>query len=117
MIQQVRFFTKRDRKQEDSQNDKNKEEDTRFVIEVDLTQLGEVQMDGFVRKHEKDLQFDMIIRSLNGLSKEVQDDILNIYNNMGAITGYKGSLSFQSVREFPVNPMEDIAKGGDAVIA
>ena len=102
---------------EDSQNDKNKEEDTRFVIEVDLTQLGEVQMDGFVRKHEKDLQFDMIIRSLNGLSKEVQDDILNIYNNMGAITGYKGSLSFQSVREFPVNPMEDIAKGGDAVIA
>lgn len=115
MLQQVRLYVKRDRKQDGGQNDKNKEEDTRFVIEVDLTQLGELQMDGFIRKQDNNLQFDMIIRSLSGLSKEIQEDILRIYNDMGAITGYKGSIAFQAVREFPVNPMQDIAASGDDV--
>jgi hypothetical protein len=115
MLQQVRLFVKRDRKQ-NQQEEQRKEEDTRFVIEVDLTQLGELQMDGFVRKQDNKLQFDMVIRSLNGLSKEIQSDILRIYNDMGDITGYNGSITFQSVREFPVNPMQDIAASRDDVV-
>lgn len=115
-LQQVRLYVKRDRRQGGNPRDRKQEEDTRFVIEVDLTQLGELQMDGFVRKNEKDTQFDMIIRSLVPLSQEIQEDILRIYTNTGALTGYKGSLSFQSVREFPVNPMEEIAQAPPPVI-
>ena len=115
-IQQLRLFIKRDRKQSNTQDTK-KQEDTRFVIEVDLTQLGELQMDGFVRTQDKELQFDMVIRSLSGLPRDVQEDIAQIYNNMGAITGYKGSLTFQNVKEFPVNPMQDIGNSHDTVIA
>ena len=44
-------------------------------------------------------------------------DILNIYSNTGALTGYKGSLTFQSVREFPVNPMEEIITASGTVMA
>ena len=115
-IQQLRLFIKRDRKQSNTQDTK-KQEDTRFVIEVDLTQLGELQMDGFVRTQDKELQFDMVIRSLSGLPRDVQEDIAQIYNNMGAITGYKGSITFQNVKEFPVNPMQDIGNSHDTVIA
>ena len=65
-------------------------------------------MDGFVRRNEKDIQFDMMIRTLAPLPAAMQKDILQIYNDAGEMTGYKGSLVFQSVKEFPVNPMEDI---------
>jgi hypothetical protein len=105
----VRLFVKRDRKQQGANQQEKKSDDTRFVVEVDLTQLGELQLDGFVRKQEKDVQFDLVLRSLTPLEPEVQQDIFEIYNATGAITGYKGSLTFQAVREFPVNPMEDIA--------
>lgn len=106
VLQQVRVFVKRDRKQGTHPQEKKKE-DTRFVVEVDLTQLGEIQMDGFVRRGE-DVHFDLVIRSLSPLSEEIRQAIGQIYNDTGQITGYKGSLIFQSVKEFPVNPMEDI---------
>jgi len=106
-LQQARLFVKRDRKQEKNQPGK-KNEDTRFVVEVDLSQLGEMQMDGFVRKREAEVQFDMVIRSLSSLPQQMQQDIAEIYNSAGEITGFKGSLAFQHVREFPVNPMEEV---------
>lgn len=106
-LHQVRLFVKRDRERSSQQRDK-KSEDTRFVIEMELTQLGEMQMDGFVRKRPEALEFDLVVRSLTRLPDEVQRDILRIYNDAGEITGYRGSLTFQAVREFPVRPMEEV---------
>lgn len=110
-LQQTRLFVKRDRKQKESGGRLANEEDTRFVLEMDLSQLGEMQMDGFVRNNNKNIQFDLIIRSNTALSQEIQKDILNIYNNIGELTGYQGSITFQTVKDFPVNPMEEIASG------
>jgi len=116
-LQQVRMYVKRDGKQ-GKDNKKTKDSgDTRFVIEVDLSKLGELQMDGFVRRNEKDMQFDMMIRSLLPLSTEIQQDILNIYSQTGAITGYKGSLIFQAVKAFPINPMNEIVASQNTVMA
>lgn len=107
-LQQTRLFVKRDRKQKESEGKLTNEENTRFVLEMDLSQLGEMQMDGFVRNNNNNLQFDLIVRNYIPLSQEIQKDILNIYNNIGELTGYQGSLSFQTVKDFPVNPIEDI---------
>ncbi len=109
-LQQTRLFVKRDRKQKESNGYTSNEENTRFVLEMDLSQLGEMQMDGFVRNHSNNVQFDLIIRSYTKLSTQIESDILNIYNNVGELTGYKGGLSFQTVKEFPVNPMEEIIR-------
>ncbi len=106
-LQQARLFVKRDRKESGGKSAK-KNDDTRFVVEMELSQLGEMQMDGFVRKSGADVQFDLVIRSLTPLSNEIQQDILQIYNSTGELTGYKGSLAFQMVKDFPVNPMEEI---------
>jgi hypothetical protein len=78
---------------------------------MDLTNLGQMQMDGFVRRNAEKTQFDLIIRSHTALSKEAQQDILQIYNDTGAITGYSGSIIFQTSKDFPVNPMEEITSG------
>jgi len=107
-LQQVRLFTKRDRKEQETGDEKHSEEDTRFVLEMELTNLGQMQMDGFVRRNFDKTQFDLIIRSHAPLSPEAQNDIMQIYNNTGELTGYSGSLNFQTVKDFPVNPMEEI---------
>lgn len=111
-VQQARLFVKRDRKQGKNQQGGKESEDTRFVVEVDLSQLGEMQMDGFVRKQEKEVHFDLVIRSLMALPADIQQDILRIYNDTGQMTGFKGSLVFQNVREFPLHPMEEIVAQG-----
>ncbi|MGE0754637.1 MAG: hypothetical protein AB7L92_05705 [Alphaproteobacteria bacterium] len=109
-IQQLRFYTKRDRRKD---NQDQEEEDTRFVIETELSQLGELQLDGFTRKTASHLEFDLYIRTRLQLSEEIQKDIFAIYNNFGELTGFKGQLAFQTVDEFPVHPLEEIIHEGD----
>jgi hypothetical protein len=107
-LQQTRLFVKRDRRQKESDGRPADEEDTRFVLEMDLSQLGEMQMDGFVKRNDLSIQFDLVIRSHIPLARDIQQEIIQIYTDVGELTGYKGSIAFQSVRDFPVNPMEDI---------
>lgn len=106
-LHQARMFTKRDKKKDGDRNKKG--DDTRFVLEVELSQLGEMQMDGFVRKREREIQFDLIIRSHSELPDAIKHDILTIYNSTGELTGYRGSVAFQAVVEFPVNPLDEMA--------
>lgn len=113
-LEQVRLFVKKDRNQETNDGVRKDSEDTRFVLEMDLSQLGQMQMDGFVRRQEKSVQFDLVIRSQTPLTKEVQQNISQIYNDAGEITGYQGSINFQTVKDFPVNPMEDIMENNHA---
>jgi hypothetical protein len=104
----VRLFVKRDRRQS-SQQQARREEDTRFVVEVTLSQMGDMQMDGLVRRRGEGTEFDLFIRSLRPLPADIQQDIVHIYDQTGQIAGYRGQLVFQAVRVFPVNPLEDIA--------
>jgi hypothetical protein len=114
--QQVRMFLKRDRKQNKKMQG-NHEDDTRFIVEMSLTQLGELQLDGLVRRTAKQVEFDLFIRSLSPLEAAIQHDIQRIYSDMAAITGYRGQLAFQAVREFPVNPMKEAMAASGGVVA
>ncbi len=105
----VRLFVKRDRRESNQAGAERREDDTRFVVEVTLSQMGELQMDGMVRRRPDSMEFDLFIRSLKPLSGQIQQDILKIYDQSGQIAGYRGQLVFQAVKTFPVNPLEDIA--------
>lgn len=105
-VQQVRFFLKRDRKQKNDREG-TPEEDTRFIVELDLSQMGELQLDGFVRKDPELLEFDLYVRTRTQLDDATKQDIFAIYNQMAELTGYKGQLAFQTVQEFPVRPLEE----------
>jgi hypothetical protein len=106
-IQQTRLFVKRDKKDPDG-NKRKKDDDTRFVVEMELSQLGAIQMDGFVRRRESAVSFDLIIRSHDGLNKDMEQEITRIYTQTGELTGYQGNVIFQKVKEFPINPLEEI---------
>lgn len=79
--------------------------DHRFVIDLNLTRLGRLQLDGLVRRHDK--LFDLIIRTDAPLDQDIRRGILGIFTNASELVGTKGTVSFQAGgrwMEFPPAP-------------
>ena len=114
-LEQARLYVKREPPRKDK-NGKPVAPDTRFVIEVDLSDIGSLQMDGLLRKKETATAFDLVVRSHSAFSQDDQSNMLAIYNEAAEITGFKGSIAFQVTRDFPVKPLEEAAGGQDHTI-
>lgn len=106
-LKPVRLYVKREKKPKtDARPAQN---DTRFIIELELSQTGPMQLDGFVRKRElAGTQFDLVIRTYVALPPEAERDIQGIFSGLGDATGYKGMVLFQEVNAFQVKPLEEI---------
>jgi hypothetical protein len=104
-VKTLRLYTKRERKKDQN---KKSPSGTRFIMELELSQTGPLQLDGLVKKRDGATQFDLMIRSRLQFDAEVQRDIQQIYASIGEATGYKGMVLFQQVNEFPVKPLEEI---------
>lgn len=113
--QQARLFVKKE-KPESSRN-QDDPASTRFIMEVDLSRLGPMQFDGFVKKHLQSTQFDLVIRSVMAFSPADQQAIRQIFTDASQMTGFKGGLSFQVGQPFPILPLEEILKPDRNVIA
>ena len=91
-IEQIRLFMRR---ADDNQDDQDKaRKGTRFIVDLDLSRLGRVQLDGLVYQKEKHM--DLIVRTEKRLPEKMQEDIRNIFQEAGDVTGIKGGLSFQA---------------------
>lgn len=66
----------------------------RFILDVELSRLGRLQLDGLVRDDGKRL--DLIVRSERPLAPAMQNDIRAIFEEANATTGIAGGLTFQS---------------------
>lgn len=65
---------------------------SRFVIDVDLSRLGPLQLDGMVR----DRRFDLILRSRTPLAPALRDELTGVFAASVGAVGYAGSLLFQN---------------------
>ncbi|MCG5243663.1 hypothetical protein MCW82_28205, partial [Azospirillum doebereinerae] len=65
---------------------------SRFLIDVDLSRLGPVQLDGLVRPNH----FDLILRSHVALPPELRVELIQVFADSVRALGYTGGLSFQS---------------------
>ena len=97
-------------RREDEENNARKKggEGTRFVLEMNLSSFGEMQMDGLVKKREMKTSFDLVIRTQLTLPEDVQDNIIRIFNNTQMATGITGTLYFRSEYPFTLNPLEEM---------
>lgn len=93
---------------QEAQDKKEGGSGTRFVVELDLSNLGPMQMDGFIKKRQGTTQFDLVIRTLGELPDDIKTDIFAIYDNAQQATGMRGSLNFRRVQEFPVHPLDEM---------
>ncbi|MBL8628074.1 MAG: hypothetical protein JNM81_00490 [Rhodospirillaceae bacterium] len=105
------------RREGDSDEDSDKKKSgkgkgTRFLINLDLSRLGEMQMDGMFHKAAR--TFDMMIRTKDPLPDHIRRDLAGLFANSNAAMGLAGGLSFQVVKKFPdptaSGPMAD--RGG-----
>ena len=109
-LRQIRFFERR-RKREES--DRKKEDASRFVVECEHSEFGPVQLDGLM--HEK--RMDLIVRTHEALPADMERDILVLFGETCTGLDLNGQLFFQAVPVFPVNPLDDFARGNVQVSA
>ncbi len=88
-------------------------EGTRFVIELDLSRLGPMQLDGLL--HRRNL--DLILRTRRPLVDTMRRDITGIYQASLETTGMDGNLVFETADTFPISPTRDLnqATAGQAL--
>ncbi len=112
-LHQARLFIRKKQESDGEQQNMG----TRFIMEINLSKLGSMQFDGFIRKQKAQTKFDLIIRSYKALHNNEQQTIRNIFTSAADITGFSGKLTFQICKPFPINPMQDIVKHHNDLLA
>lgn len=98
-ITPVRMFFRQPRK-----NQKQGDQATRFVVETELTRIGPIQIDGLA----KATRLDLILRTREALPAAAQNEIDRIFQSAAAEGRFTGSIGFQAVQRFPIDPLEEI---------
>ena len=75
----------------------------RFVVELELSALGDLQLDGLVNER----RFDLIVRSRADLKDTVRQDNVKIFEDSLGATGMTGTLTFSSGEAFPESPFRE----------
>ncbi|MBM3569668.1 MAG: hypothetical protein FJX46_13060 [Alphaproteobacteria bacterium] len=116
----VRVFTRQNKKKKSDKDDGRREDSeqvsTRVLVDLSLSQLGPMQLDGLLQEQK----FDMMVRTHDALPMGMRDDIMALFGESLAITGMAGGILFQTTREF-FDPAAELKKpvggrGGSVVI-
>jgi len=97
-IERIALITRREGDSEGDAQKKGSGGGTRFLINLDLTRLGALQLDGMFRKETRG--FDMMIRTKAPLAEDIRHDLTGIFAASNAAMGLKGGLAFQVVKKF-----------------
>ncbi|CAA6603933.1 putative DNA polymerase III [Rhodospirillaceae bacterium LM-1] len=81
---------------------------TRFVVDLDLSKLGPMQIDGLMRGPEK--KIDFIIRTPAALPSEMRFGLNRIVENITSASGLQGTVVFQASARFVDTPKLDFPK-------
>lgn len=100
-IQKINLYTRREF-QEDKDKQKNGNGQTRFVFDLELSRMGDMQIDGYL----KDQRLDLIIRSQNTFSEPMQQTMRQAYSHALDKTSLTGELNFQGSTKHWVHVLE-----------
>jgi len=99
-LEQLRMYYRAPDPQTEAENG---DDGTRFVLDLTLTNLGHVQLDGLMKA--KSRRLDLIVRTDLQLPETWRTDLAEIFTTAQDITGIGGSLAFQGAPgnfiEFP----------------
>ena len=107
-LRQLRIFSRREQSK-----GKNERDSKRFVVEVEFSELGDVQIDGLMRKPK----LELMLRTHRQIPADLRDEIELVFLEGCTLAGLAGRLYFQAGERFPVNPIEEIAQRTQGVVA
>ena len=114
-IEKIQLYVHRDPDEGEEDGQKKKGEDgVRFLIDLDLSRLGPMQLDGYAV--EKDRRFDLVIRTEKPLEDEVRMGILRIFTRSLEALGVAGSAGFLVTSAFVRPQSGDRDKGPGVVV-
>ena len=101
-IIQIMLYARNHRRPDEAGEDKDL--GTRFILDVELTVTGPIQLDGLVQQK----QFDLIIRSHTALPSDIRQGISDTFDDCLATASRHGILAFQVSQRFPPMPVQEL---------
>ncbi len=89
-IRQVNLFVRRDG-ENTNDSEENEKQQTRFIFDLSMSRMGEVQIDGLMRAD----RLDMVVRTQNPLSAPMQQMLKQVYTKALDSESLRGELGFQ----------------------
>lgn len=109
-IKQMRFFVRTHGDGGKNQGGED-QQGTRFIVELNLSRVGDLQIDGLIRNK----RFDLTLRSKAAFTEIMKNDIRTIFENAQAIGDLKGQLVFAVNDKFNLNPLSEVLQTADIV--
>ena len=106
----LRFFFRRGRGQGGEAGDRHSA--TRFIVDLELKRIGDLQLDGLVRPR----RFDLILRTRAALPHHMRRDIAAIYESANAAGGTSGQIAFQANRAWQPMPLDTGSPAAGALV-
>ncbi|MBO6505458.1 MAG: hypothetical protein JJ850_08930 [Kordiimonadaceae bacterium] len=85
--------------QDQSLADNEEEKSQRFIVQVQFSVLGDIQLDGNISK----TNFDLTVRSGSTFSEPLKQDLEGLFYNALAANGFAGGLLFEEGTSFDVD--------------
>lgn len=93
----------------DGESERDRQDIRRFVLEVQFSILGPVQLDGVIRGQ----RFDLTLRTAMALPGSLRTDAMRLFDDAIAASAFTGQLSIQEKTAFPLD-VAAIMAGGKA---
>jgi hypothetical protein len=77
-------------------------ESQRFILEFELSRMGALQLDGFIRPK----RFDLVLRSQAPLAPSLRHEVTRIFHDRVMAAGIGGDIEFATVTRFEVAPLD-----------
>jgi len=81
-----------------------REDNARFILEFELTRLGMLQLDGFVRPQ----RFDLVLRSHAALDAPLRAGVERIFYQRVGAAGLAGTIDFATASKFDIAPLDKL---------
>jgi hypothetical protein len=106
-IERIRLIVRRNKGDDENDQERNRDGDgARFLLDVDMSRLGALQIDGLLQRKTK--RFDVILRTRIPLANDIRQDIKALFSRSLDGMGMVGGASFQTTPTFieplPVAP-------------
>ena len=108
-MEQSRLLVRRDSGEDEGPSEKRKE--TRFVVDLTLTSVGRLQLDGLIDPGAR--RFDMLVRTSAALPPRFRQDILQIFATANETIGLNGGLAFRATPDALIDTADAQPSHGD----